>query len=176
MTAFYIKTKNMTPFNAVNALNIKLDYEKIMFLKEYYCHVVNKIRDNKKPILKYGLIMLIGTSCSGKTTFSNKLLTLYGSGTVIHLNQDEIGKKACEKLLLDNAKKPNKTIILDRCNLSKEERKEWLILYKQLTNRKILGIYFNYDLQTCKNRLMERDNHTMKNIKILENIFNKKVC
>lgn len=29
MTAFYIKTKNMTLFGAVNALNIKLDYEKI---------------------------------------------------------------------------------------------------------------------------------------------------
>jgi atypical dual specificity phosphatase len=174
MTAFYIKTKKITPFEAMNILNVSIESDKIMFLKGYYCYIINKIRSNKKPVLKYGLIMLIGIPCSGKTTFSNKLLTTYGDSTIIHLNQDELGRKECEKLFLNNAKKINKTIILDRCNLSIDDRSEWITLYKQLSNRKVLGIYFNYSVNDCCIRMTERDNHTMNNTNLLKSINDKK--
>jgi atypical dual specificity phosphatase len=171
MIAFYMKEKNMTPYEAMCDLNIKIESDKIMFLKKYQCFIKNKIRKNKKPVLKYGLILLMGPPCSGKSTFSNNLLTAFGSDIVLHINQDELGKSECERLFSENAKKLNKIIILDRCNLKKDDRNDWITSYKQLSNRKILGLMFDYNIDTCKNRMTDRENHSMKNYNLLDDIF-----
>lgn len=171
MVAYVMKLKNLTVFEAENILSVKLETDKILFLKDYQCYIKNKVRKNKNPILKYGLIILIGPPCSGKSTFSNNLLNSYGSETVLHINQDEIGKLESFRLLSENAKNKNKTIILDRCNLVKKDRKEYIDSYSCLSNRKILGIYFDFDENICKNRLKDRENHYMKSLKILEDVF-----
>jgi broad-specificity NMP kinase len=99
-----------------------------MELKQYRIELMNKDKNQK---INYDLIMLIGLPCSGKTTFSNNILDNFGS-SVLHLNQDEIGKKACYELL-----NCNKTIILDRCNLTIDERKKFIDI-----NKRILCIFF----------------------------------
>jgi predicted AAA+ superfamily ATPase len=100
---------SMTPLESKNILNSKLTLQETMELKKYYASLFEKPMLNKKNILKYGLIMMVGLPSSGKTTVSNNLLIHY-KNEIIHLNQDEIGKDGCIELLLSHAKNNNNTM------------------------------------------------------------------
>lgn len=159
LVAFLIKKLNISPSEAITLLEknrkVILTTPQLMFVKKYY-GICNTPKYAIKTTVKLpGLIMMIGCPCSGKTTFCMELMTYYPD--IVHISQDELGRKECESLFSSKAK--NSTIILDRCNVSKEERKEWLTSYTQLTNKKIWAIYFNLDVNVCKERVKFRENH-----------------
>lgn len=101
------------------------------------------------------LIVLMGLPASGKSTFSTTMCDQLCN--VVRVNQDEIRSKGkCEELL-SQLTKQGKTVILDRCNLSKSDRKYWVDL--NLGKNKIWCIYFNATVEECKWRIKNRLNH-----------------
>ena len=165
-------SKTITPLEAKTILNAKLSIDEILELKQYYANLFNVNIDDKQTVLKYGLIFLVGLPSSGKTTFSNLLLQYYKSA-IIHINQDEIGREGCYDVLCKYAKKKNITIILDRCNLTRIERNEWISCYKNISTRNVLCVYFNLDKEICKQRLEKRQNHDMRNPTVIDNLSSK---
>ncbi len=178
LSAYLIKTLKISPSEAITILDkqrkIILSNSQNIFVKKYYgiCNTPKNMMKLKKVNLP-GLIMLIGSPCSGKTTFSLELITNYED--ILHINQDELGRKECEALFSTKAK--NNNIILDRCNVTKKERKEWIDSYKQLANSKIWAIYFDVGVELCKQRVVERTNHPTLGgtgaLKIIEDIYGK---
>lgn len=146
---------------------VKLTTEQVNFIKKYYGYLQSKdIKKSKSRSSK--LIMLVGGPASGKTTLSMMFIKNHYD-KVLHINQDDIGKKECIKLAMNNSKN-NKTIILDRCNLKKDDRKEWMDIFH---NCETECIFLNTPLEICKSRLSSRKNHpTLGNndmsLKILE--------
>jgi len=101
------------------------------------------------------LIMCVGYPASGKSTFSEALCCT-NPDRFIRVNQDESGRKECEANISKLVKVPDTTVILDRCNLTIEERKEWLSLAH---NKKAWVIYFSTPLEECKWRIVRRVGH-----------------
>lgn len=168
-----IKTKNISPSEAITILSggrkVNLTVSQMMLVKNYYSF--NSVKDESfKKVSLPNLIMLVGLPCSGKSTFSVEMQKYYS--TITHINQDELGKKDCEDLFMNKMKGQN-TIILDRCNLTKSDRKEWMTCVP--SSKKSICIFFNIDLSVCINRVKTRENHpTIKNvaggIKIIEDL------
>lgn len=165
----------------------KINKEKAMLLIENRKTILDKsqeefidkwwincnLRPNSGIKIKFpSIIMLVGYPASGKSTFSNALTKIYND--IIRVNQDEIRQKGkCEEIVIKNSGKNNKTILIDRCNLTKEERKRWL----QIANNKSSWcIFLNIPLDECKYRISKRKNHpTIKQdegLKILTSIEN----
>lgn len=171
LAGYLMKINNISPSEAIAILKsdrkLIMSSEQILFLKTYYGYLANnlsldfelKINQSKLPIC--GLIILVGIPCSGKSTLCLELIKKYGS-SILHLNQDEIGKDACEKLLSSNAR-VCQCIVLDRCNLAIDDRKNWIEIYKGLTNNKITCIVFNLGLNLSLERLKSRVNHLTLN-------------
>jgi len=160
LACYLIKKTNMSPSEATTILNkqrkVIITPLQMFFIKDFYAIQNSPAGAHIKKIKNIGLIMLIGLPCSGKSTFSQKLLLTYKN--IIHINQDELGREDCEEIFSSNAKS-DCTIILDRCNLTQKERKEWLNCYKQLTQKKIVAICYNYDVNICIERAKNRHNH-----------------
>lgn len=117
------------------------------------------------------LIILVGYPASGKSTFSKALEE--NSDKIIRINQDEIRAKGqCEVMLSNNIK--HKTVVLDRCNLTIDERKYWRNV---AFNPKCWCIFFDTPFEECQYRITRRKNHpTVKNsqgITILNSVKNK---
>ena len=101
------------------------------------------------------LIMCVGYPASGKSTFLEALCCT-NPDRFIRVNQDESGRKECEANVSKLVKVPDTTVILDRCNLTIKERKEWLSLAH---NKKAWVIYFSTPLEECKWRIVRRVGH-----------------
>jgi protein-tyrosine phosphatase len=106
------------------------------------------------------LLMCVGYPASGKSTFAEALCSS-NPERFIRINQDESGRKQCEENISKLVKAANKTVILDRCNLTCVERKEWLGLAH---NKKAWVIHFSTPIEECKWRIVRRVGHpTLKN-------------
>lgn len=101
------------------------------------------------------LIILVGLPGSGKSTFSKLIKT--SSKQVSVINQDELGRKECQKIFLSEIKK-NEVTVLDRCNLSKSGRAEW-IKDSMLNSNEILCVHLATDVYECIQRAKSRKNH-----------------
>lgn len=99
------------------------------------------------------LIMMAGYPCSGKSTFSIALESKYN---IIRVDQDENPQKGeCENLVINGLNK-NHCVVLDRCHITKKDRKYWL----DIANRKKTWcIFFNISLDECRYRMSKRENH-----------------
>lgn len=97
-----------------------------IFLKDWYSHCVNNPIITTKPTIKLPpLIMFVGYPASGKSTLALSIEQSHQN--VIRINQDDIRQKnKCEEMVGKNIK--NHIVLLDRCNLTKDERKYWLSL------------------------------------------------
>lgn len=175
LACYLIKSTNKSPSEAITILSynrkINLSIPQMLLVKEYYAlsNSTDAIRFDKA-----GLIMLMGLPCSGKSTVSQEFLNKYSN--IIHINQDELGRKDCEKLFSLKAK--SSPIILDFCNISKRERKEWLTAYKGISSKKVCGVFFNYDISICIERIKLRKDHPTissggSGIRILEEMSKK---
>ena len=101
------------------------------------------------------LILLVGLPGAGKSTFSKLFETC--EKTVAVINQDELGRKECENRFLSDIKSHDITI-LDRCNVSKSQRKEW-IESSLLRKDQILCVYLTTEKSLCQQRVVTRKNH-----------------
>lgn len=118
----------------------------------------NHLYANKKvnPLCKdIKLIMLVGLPGSGKSTFS-ELFQSSGINCAI-INQDTVGRRACETELLPSIKKYD-IVILDRVNSTIAERKKWLEL-SLLSPKKCLCIYLSTPKSVCLEQIKNRKNH-----------------
>lgn len=129
------------------------------FLKEWTNRKFNNLAMNNKKHAKIKLpqlIMLVGLPASGKTTFSKTIEDQIIN--IQRINQDEIRTKGkCEELF-SKYTKTNQTVILDRCNLTINERKYWLDLNNH-SERNCWCIYFVSNPEECKWRIKNRKNH-----------------
>ena len=137
------------------------------FLKKWFIECNSAKQTIKLP----PYIMFVGYPASGKSTLATAIETTYQN--VIRVNQDEMRQKnKCEDMVSKNIK--THTVLLDRCNLTKEERKYWLNV---AFNPKTWCIFFNSDIEDCKERITKRKNHpTIKEgtgITILDSLNNK---
>jgi atypical dual specificity phosphatase len=154
LSAYLMQTENLTRNQALDQLvgrkTIISDSQEV-FLKEWYayCNINSMGQKIKLP----PFIMFVGYPASGKSTLANAIVQTYP--TVLRVNQDEIRTKGkCEELVGKHVK--TQTVLLDRCNLTKSERKYWLNI---AFNPKTWCIYFNSDIDDCKYRITRRKNH-----------------
>ncbi len=165
---FLMNQNNLTPAESIGVLKksrkVIMVPEQIMLLKKYYGYLTNLKMNNPNfnielPSSLKGLVIMMGLPCSGKSTLSLEIYSKYSSiYNVIHLNQDEIGKSACEQLLSSNAKTAD-LIIIDRCNPNSNDRTHWINIYRGLTSNKIIIVFLNLGLDTSLERLKTRTNH-----------------
>lgn len=166
LSGFVMSTQSVSPSESICILKksrkVIMVPEQIMFLKKYYGFLTNGsiITNNPLPQNLRGLIIMMGLPCSGKSTLALEIYSKYSSicNDIIHINQDEIGKTACEQLLSSQAKSAD-LIILDRCNPTEADRTYWINMYRGLSSKKITIIYLNMGLDLSLKRLPQRKNH-----------------
>lgn len=103
------------------------------------------------------LIILVGLPGAGKSTFT-QLLQTSAALKINSINQDELGKKACENMFLSSIKNHDLTV-LDRTNLTKKGRQEWVKLSLLNSKTEILCVYLNKPVEECTFRANQRPNH-----------------
>jgi protein-tyrosine phosphatase len=166
LSGYLMELESIPPSEAISILKssrkVIMVPEQIMFLKKYYGYLINGTEQikTKLPTELRGLIIMMGLPCSGKSTLALEIYSKYSSfnNNIIHINQDEIGKSACEELLSSQAKTAD-LIILDRCNPTDTDRTHWIKMYKGLSSNKVTIIFLNLGLELSLKRLPERKNH-----------------
>lgn len=104
---------------------------------------------------KYRFIALAGLPGSGKSTFAAALQARFDR--MERVSQDETGsRKVCESLVGKLAKR--NTVVLDRCNVSVEERAYWAAL-SMVPPAKAAVVYFAGSAEACSARVAERQGH-----------------
>lgn len=105
------------------------------------------------------MLILIGYPGCGKTTFANRYMNQY-----VVLSQDiltETKKTSMsignfKSIVIDNLKK-GLSIVIDRTNLSKEDRDGWVMIGRSINPKIVIKyIWFNIDLETCYQRNLKR--------------------
>lgn len=123
------------------------NFSKNPFGNDYYKMI--KYRESSKP----KALILVGLPGSGKSTFS-KHLEKYLGEDLVYVNQDTTGRKEVEKTISINCKN-NKLVLIDRCNLTKDDRKEWLSYFKE----PVWCLHFDLPPEECFYRVEHRKHH-----------------
>lgn len=110
------------------------------------------------------MIILMGIPGSGKSTIAEKFFPKY-----VRISQDELGSRdACIKKVKQTLES-GLNVIVDRCNVSRSQRKFWVDLGLQYDVEAITCIYLQVDEEECVARIYDRKNHpTIKNDMPLE--------
>jgi len=115
----------------------------------------------KKDVAKRApkFIMMVGLPGAGKSTFSS---ALEASGGWVRANQDDLGRKDCEKLVsktVPDVRKGKVRLVVDRCNVTCAERREWLDNLGQPAKKDVVCVFFDVSSEDCKRRAAGRTNH-----------------
>lgn len=100
------------------------------------------------------LFILCGLPGSGKSWFRESLALR--DRRVRVFSGDEIGRAACERSFGQNSN-PNR-VILDRCNTTKQDRKDFLSLASTWAKHPV-AVYFDVPAEICAQRAMRRSDH-----------------
>lgn len=104
---------------------------------------------------KCKLIILVGLPGAGKSTFCDLIMS---SGYDINvINQDSLGRKQAESELSRSVKKHDITI-LDRTNITRKDRQEWLSL-ASLDPTDVICVYIATSAQVSLIQAGKRQNH-----------------
>ncbi len=103
------------------------------------------------------VILLVGPQGSGKTTYCKEKLSGY-----TRISQDEQGKTEHKTLYREALERGDERIVIDRINHIREQRGNYLALAKKYGYATKI-IWFNYDLQVCKERVESRKMHQTVN-------------
>lgn len=101
-------------------------------------------------------LMLAGLPGNGKSTFANKLQAVFRNNLLI-ANQDELGRKECIQVASRASRKTR--VLVDRCNLTSAERKEWLEYMHQPSRGGVALVFFDAPKDTCAERVRNRVDH-----------------
>ncbi len=126
------------------------------FLKEFdkLCKINGPLIGTQLKSNKFSkFIMMVGYPACGKSTLSQTLEN--GIKNIRVVNQDKMGRKECINQIRP---KQSETVILDRCNLTKTERKEWL-QYANVEPSETTVIFCNIPFEECRWRITRRKNH-----------------
>jgi predicted kinase len=107
-------------------------------------------------------IMLAGLPGSGKSSFAMSLsesLNLNHLGRIKTLiaNQDLLGRKQCQRVAGQASSKYR--VIVDRCNLTTKERREWFQIMHSPSPDDISLVFFNVPADICARRVQLRLGH-----------------
>ena len=102
------------------------------------------------------VFFLIGKPGSGKSWLSTAIAKRRPRGKTIIISQDESGSRSMCEAHLSRDHPSDVLIILDRCNPSAQDRKLWLAL----TSRTVIGIFFDYSNDLCRQRINSRLDHS----------------
>lgn len=131
-----------------------------------------KTKKTELDFSKIGLIMLIGLSGSGKSTFTNHLMK---ETDYCGVTQDDCGNRSDTEDKIIKLVKKNKKVVLDRTNLIKTDRLNWIKLFNdnnKATKRKILYVVFNIPIEICIKNAQKRKDHNLKPQKAKKVILN----
>ena len=131
-----------------------------------------KTKKTELNFSKVGLIMLIGLSGSGKSTFTKHLIK---ETDYCGVTQDDCGNRSETEDKFIKLVKKNKKVVLDRTNLVKDDRLSWIKLYEEnnkAVKRKILYVVFNMPTEICIKNAQERKDHNLKPHKAKKTILN----
>ena len=104
------------------------------------------------------LVLLVGLPGSGKSTFTQAILTSQTRSPFTAINQDELGtRKKCEALTR-SALGRGESVIIDRTNISVQQRLTWTRLAKEFGSA-VDVVYFQVDQATCAKRCDTREDH-----------------
>lgn len=100
------------------------------------------------------VIVLVGIPASGKSTLVKNSYPDYQ-----RISQDVLGNRMeCENLA-EVYLAAGTDIIIDRCNHTKKQRKNWIKRAKKYNAEKITCIYLKTDVQLCIERIKNRKGH-----------------
>ncbi len=103
---------------------------------------------------KFRLICLVGFPASGKSTFAQALCRRFNC---THVCQDDLGSRgACEDMV--GRKIKSGAVVVDRCNVTVDERKRWLAL-SMVDQKASCIIHFRSTSNDCASRVIERTGH-----------------
>ncbi|EKM61644.1 uncharacterized protein PHACADRAFT_51353, partial [Phanerochaete carnosa HHB-10118-sp] len=102
------------------------------------------------------LFIFVGLPGSGKSWVSRSLLARDPGGWE-WISQDEAGgRSACETAI--SSARGKVRVILDRCNMSRDDRKAWLALAAHWAVNPVC-VWFDYDAELCTYRAQNRAGH-----------------
>lgn len=115
----------------------------------------------RKEAIKRGpkYMVMVGLPGAGKSTFSQALEI---SGVWVRANQDDLGRKGCIEVVskvVPQVRQGNKKLVLDRCNITRSERKEWLDTMGNPGAKEVLCVFFDFPSADCKQRAAARLDH-----------------
>lgn len=102
------------------------------------------------------MILMVGLPGSGKSTLA---IELERTGKYVRVNQDELGSRKACKRKVEQCFDKNKSVIIDRCNFSVNQRKCWIDIAKQYGIKDITVMWVRAPLDVCIERAANRKNH-----------------
>jgi predicted kinase len=116
---------------------------------------------NKKArvsLAKSVMIVMVGLPGAGKTSFGEKVKQARGAEDVVRLCQDEIGKPECERQAHFAMEDGGKLVLIDRTNLTKDQRAIWIKIAQRYESP-CIALHFKVDVDVCIDRALKRRNH-----------------
>lgn len=102
------------------------------------------------------LVILIGPPGSGKTTYSKELEAIGYVRVSQDANNGDRGKTT-EHFI--KALEAGKNVVLDRCNINKDQRRVWINKALSAGYQDITGVKFVVDRDVCIERVLARKEH-----------------
>ncbi|GAA5948845.1 hypothetical protein JCM3765_003923 [Sporobolomyces pararoseus] len=118
------------------------------------------------------LVILAGVVGSGKSTLSSAWSKALPNW--VRVNQDDLGdRRTCEQVLRSHLSQ-GRSVVLDRQNFDRGQRRTWLEIASEYPNLKVVGMVMGTSKEDCRSRLMVRQDHpTIDNSKLALELLDK---
>lgn len=100
------------------------------------------------------VIILVGLPGASKSTQANLYID-----THMIINQDFIGSRFKCVELAKNYLKAGKSLVIDRVNIDKKQRKVWIDLAKEFKVKYVICKFINTPKEVCLKRILNRKDH-----------------
>lgn len=102
------------------------------------------------------LVILVGIPGSGKTSYAQELVNL----GYVRISQDAVnGNRAKTTEAFNNALNEGKNIVLDRCNINKDQRRPWVNKAMSAGYEERIAVLFETTKEECVERVSKRKGH-----------------